>query len=150
VTDVAEVQDIRTGRCLCGAVSLRARLPGTGFEACHCTQCQRWTGGGPYMAILVDDLEIAGADMIAAYRASDWGERAHCRACGSPIYWRMQGRPVRMIAVGLLDDQSGLRLTDEIFVDHRPDWLPAAAGASQATEAEKVAELQTYLEGRHD
>ena len=141
---------IRTGQCLCGAVKRRATLPGSAIESCHCVQCQRWTGGGAYHAILADDLQVEGKDNVRTYRASDWGERANCATCGSPLWWRLQGRPVRMIAVGLLDDQSGLTVTDEIFTDRRAPWMPVHAGATQATEAEKQSELREFLESTHD
>ena len=44
----------RCGRCLCGAVTVRAELKSPEIGACHCGQCQRWTGGGPYFAASVD------------------------------------------------------------------------------------------------
>ena len=137
----------RTGGCLCGAVRFTATLPKTGVQACHCGQCQRWTGGGPLLSVRVADLEITGEDAIATYAASDWGERAFCQTCGSTLYWRMQGRPVAYMAVGLLDDQSDLSVTEEIFIDHRPGWLPPWPGATQSTEAEEMAKLTDFLEG---
>jgi hypothetical protein len=115
--------------------------------ACHCVQCQRWTGGGPLVTARATDLEISGGDRVLAYHASTWGERAVCGTCGSTLYWRMQGKPVASLAVGLLDDQSGLSVTEEIFVDFRPDWLPAFRGASQSTQAEQAAKLDAYLAG---
>ena len=136
----------RTGQCLCGAVTFKADVA-SGIQACHCGQCQRWTGGGPLVSVRATDLEIAGADRVAAYHASKWGERAFCGTCGSTLYWRMQGRPVAYVAVGLLDDQSGLTVTDEIFVDHRPPWLKPWPGATQSTEAEEMAKLQEFLAG---
>jgi len=136
----------RTGQCLCGAVTFRGSVA-PGLQACHCVQCQRWTGGGPLLTARVADLEIAGEARIAAYHASEWGERAVCGTCGSTLYWRMQGRPVAGVAVGVLDDQTGLTVTEEIFVDHRPPWLKPWAGASQSTEAEEMAKLQEYLAG---
>jgi hypothetical protein len=137
----------RSGGCLCGAIRLTATLRDGAVQACHCTQCQRWTGGGPLFSVPVTNLAIAGEDSIAAYRASDWGERAFCRTCGTPLYWRMQGRPVAYIAAGLLDDQSGLGVVEEIFVDHRPPWLPLWAGARQSTEAEELTKLDAFLHG---
>ena len=139
--------DIRTGRCLCGGITFRADLPSPEFQLCHCGQCQRWTGGGPLTAIRVKDLDLAGEDNIEAYRASEWGERAFCRTCGTTLYWKMQGKPIAFVAVGLLDDQTGLRVSEEIFCDQRPDWLPAHAAASQSTEAEEYAKLDAYLKG---
>lgn len=135
----------RTGQCLCGAVKIRVTLPGASIQACHCTQCQRWTGGGPLFSVRAKDLEIEGEAAVATYRASAWGERAFCATCGSTLWWRMQGRPIAYITAGLLDDQSGLTVTQEIFVDHRPGWLPEWAGATQSTEAEELAELHKFL-----
>lgn len=142
------MSDIRTGSCLCGAVKIRASIPNPEFQACHCRQCQQWTGGGPHYAIVVEDLEVSGADTLLTYRASAHGERANCSTCGSIIWWKMQDRPVHDIALGLLDDQSGLTCTEEIFVDLRPDWYAPIPGAAQRTEAEMQAKLAAVLESR--
>ena len=137
---------LRTGQCICGAVTFQAEI-GDGIGACHCTQCQRWTGGGPYLSVRVQNLQIEGEDRVLTYHASAWGERGVCGTCGSTIYWRMQGKPLSNVAVGLLNDQSGLSVTEEIFVDCRPDWMTPYPGASQSTEAEEMAKLQDYLAG---
>jgi hypothetical protein len=136
---------MKTGQCLCGAVTLRTRLREPTVLACHCQQCQRWTGGGPLFTVRVEDLEIDGIENIATYRASDWGERAFCRVCGSTLYWKMQAGAVSGIAVGLLDDQSDLSVAMEIFTDHRPGWLPEWGSAGQKSEAEMHAQLEAHL-----
>lgn len=97
-------------------------------------------------AARVNNLELTGEAKVNAYHHSEWGERATCKTCGSILFWKLQGRPIGFVAVGLLDDQSRLALTEEIFVDYRPDWLPAFAGAKQRTEAEMKAELSAFLE----
>jgi hypothetical protein len=142
---MSDTADIRDGQCLCGAVSFHARLPTHGIHACHCTQCQRWTGGCPLLVVSVEDPEIKGKDALLRYEASGHGERAVCGQCGSTIWWRMQGRTVKGIALGLLNDQSGLRVTEEIFVDYRPDWFKPFEGASQSTEAEEFKKLDAFL-----
>ena len=134
----------RTGQCLCGAVKVSA-VVGADLQACHCTQCQRWTGGGPYLAVPVSDLEVEGETRLSAYHASAWGERAFCGTCGSTVFWRMQDKAPRSMAVGMLDDQSGLKVTEEIFVDYRPSWLPPFEGARQSTEAQEQIKLADYL-----
>ncbi|MEM1272273.1 MAG: GFA family protein [Pseudomonadota bacterium] len=133
-----------TGQCLCGAVRITA-VAADSFQACHCTECQRWTGGGPLYAIRVTDLRIDGEDAVRAYRHSAWGERVFCGTCGTALYWKLQGRSIAFVALGLLDDRSGKRLGEEIFVDHRPDWLPSAEGAAQHYEAEMKAQLDAFL-----
>lgn len=142
---MTDATDIRTGRCLCGAVTFSASLPGDAVQACHCRQCQRWTGGGPLFAVRVKDLQIAGEDNIRAYHASDHGERAFCGTCGSTLYWRLQGRTIAFLPVGVFDDQSGLTVREEIFVDHRPGWLPAWEGAAQHDESAMQAQLDAFL-----
>ena len=57
----------------------------------------------------------------------------------------MQGEVPRTLAAGLLDDQSGMRVTEEIFVDYRPGWLPPFEGAAQSTEAQEMAKLENYM-----
>lgn len=137
---------MRSGQCLCGAVTLRAKISGA-VQACHCVQCQRWTGGGPYLAAAASDVRISGGEKLAAYHASAWGERMNCATCGSTLYWCMQGQEPRSIAAGLLDDQSGLTVIEEIFVDYRPAWLPAWPGANQSSEAQEMAKLQEFQAG---
>ncbi|MEO0913000.1 MAG: GFA family protein, partial [Pseudomonadota bacterium] len=113
--------------------------------ACHCSQCRRWTVGGPLYSVRVDIEEISGDAQIAAYHNSKWGERAFCGACGTTLYWRMQGKPVAFVAPGLLDDQSGLEVKEEIFTDFRAPWMAPVDGASQSTEAEEMAKLEAFL-----
>lgn len=139
--------DRRTGQCLCGAVTFSATIPKPEIQACHCEQCQRWTGGGPLYSIRISDLELDGEAAFTQYRASEWGERVFCGTCGATLFWRMQGETPRFIAPGLLDDQSGLGVTEEIFCDRRAVWLPAHPAAAQSTEAEEQAKLKAFLEG---
>lgn len=132
-------------QCLCGAVGFEATLADDVIHACHCTQCQRWTGGGPLYTVRVKDVAVTGEENIRSYRASDWGERAFCGACGTALYWKMQDGEIGFLPVGLLEDQSGLHVGEEIFVDTRPGWLPHFEGATQSTEAEQQAQLAAYL-----
>ncbi len=134
----------RTGQCLCGAVTVSGKV-GTGIQACHCKQCQRWTGGSPYLCVRIEDAEISGAEKIAAYHASTWGERAFCATCGTTVYWTTQGDAPHAVAVGLFEDQSGMSVTEEIFVDYRAPWLPPFEGAAQSTEAEEIRKFDAWM-----
>lgn len=138
-------QDIRRGGCLCGAVTFSASVPSPDVTLCHCLQCQRWTGSGPLATVRVQDVALQGEEHIEAYHASAHGERAFCPTCGTTLYWKMQGKPVAFMPVGLFEDQSGWHVSEEIFVDHRPGWLPAHPGAAQQTEAQMQAQLKAYL-----
>ena len=110
-------------------------------------QCQQWTGGGPLINVHVETLSIEDDSFIGRYHASEWGERCFCTKCGSTLFWKMQGKLSRSLAVGLLDDQTGLEMAEEIFADRRPEWLAKWPAATQSTEAEEFAKLKEYLEG---
>lgn len=136
---------MKTGRCLCGAVTFRGDVA-SDIQACHCLQCQRWTGGGPLYAVRIKEIALEGETEINAYHHSGHGERANCRVCGSVLYWRLQGHGITFVSPGLLDDQTGMSVTEEIFIDGRPDWIAPVPGAAQRTEAEMQAQLREYLE----
>ena len=137
--------ELKKGECLCGAVKFRFSQPTADLQACHCRQCQRWTGGSPLIGVKVRDVQIEGEDRIGRYHASAHGERAFCKDCGTTLFWRMQGRGVDFLCAGLLEDQSGLSMTEEIFVDCRADWQPPWPDAAQSTEAEEIAKFQAYV-----
>lgn len=138
----------QTGQCLCGAVRFRFSLPARTLQACHCGQCQRWTGGSPLIGVEVQDCSIEGEDRIGRYHASDFGERSFCRDCGTTLFWKLQDGPVDFLCAGLLDDQTGMTMTKEIFVDRRAHWLPAWNDASQSTEAEEIAKFDAWMARR--
>ena len=133
----------REGQCLCGAVRVRAEVSDE-LMACHCTQCQRWTGGGPLYSLDVRGAEVTGAEHVVSYRHSAHGERCHCAVCGSVLWWKMQARPISSITPGLLDDKTGLRFVREIFTDTRAPWMAPVDGAEQTTEAEEMEKLAAW------
>ncbi len=133
------------GQCLCGAVRFTFTVRKPEIGACHCHQCQRWTGGSPLFCVRVKDVIIEGEENISRYRASDHGERGFCKVCGTTLFWKMQGEPIASLTVGLLDDAAGYAVTEEIFVDRRAGWQPAWAGASQSSEAEEFEKLERHL-----
>lgn len=137
----------RTGKCLCGDVRFTADVTAPEINACHCSRCRRSTGGSPYLSVQVGHVDLTGETHIGTHRASAWGERGFCKNCGSTLFWRMQDAPLSNLAVGLFDDQSNWHVTTEIFVDHRPAWLPQVATASQSTEAQELEKLNAALQG---
>lgn len=137
--------DIREGGCLCGAVRLRAELPGPDFGACHCTMCRRWTGSALLaMTVPVAKVEwLQGEAQITRYQSSDWAERAFCRLCGSGLWYRVNAPELHAevieIPVGLFDDADGLAMTSEIYIDRKPDsWAFAGEGRKVMTEQQCI------------
>ncbi|MGK7754001.1 MULTISPECIES: GFA family protein [unclassified Roseovarius] len=134
----------KTATCLCGAVTLDiAEAPDT-TGACHCGMCRKWSGG-IYLGLHVPagGATITGAQNISAYTSSDWAERCFCATCGTNLFYRvtapgpMQGD--MHVGLGLLDDPSGISLTEEIFIDRKPDGYALAGDHKRMTEAETLA-----------
>lgn len=100
----------RIGGCLCGAVRFKATLTGTSFGVCHCPMCRKWTG-----------LALLGMTVPAAN-----------------VAWR--GAEHIELPIGSLDDSNGLTMTNEIYIDHKPDsYAFAGAGRNVLTGADCVA-----------
>ena len=137
----------RTGGCLCGAVRFEADLAHANFGACHCEMCRRWTGSA-LLGISVPAAAVRwqGEDHIATRQTSGWAMRAWCRDCGSGLYFRVTTPGPYAddfeLPIGLFDDANGLTMTNEIYIDHKPDsFAYAGAGRKQMTRADCIAKF---------
>ena len=78
---------VRSGRCLCGAVRYSVRGPLRGIIVCHCGQCRRQHS---YLSAFTSaaraDVSLEGADGVRWFAASARGRRGFCAACGSSGY----------------------------------------------------------------
>ena len=139
--------ETRQGGCLCGAVRFTARLQNHAFGACHCEMCRRWTGSALLgISVPTADIDWQGAEHIATRATSAWALRAWCRECGSSLYFRVTAESpyahLTELPIGLLDDASGLTMTNEIYIDHKPDsFAYAGEGRNLMTRADCVAKF---------
>ena len=118
-----------TGHCLCGEIRFHGTYDaGHGLNACHCSQCRRWSGH-VWAAILPKTLEITGTP--AWYRASDFARRGFCATCGSSLFWQRDGSDIIDVAAGAIDSPTGLRLQGQIFVADRGEYYEIADGLPQ-------------------
>jgi hypothetical protein len=113
-----------TGGCLCGAVRYSVARWQGGATICHCGMC-RQSGGGPFMAF----APVAHADFaitqgaLKLYRSSDIAERGFCGDCGSPLIYRGVGSDHVSVALGTLDDPSGLAPIGQLAAEQAMPWL---------------------------
>ena len=131
----------QSGGCLCGAVRYTLRNAPAGFGACHCTICQR-ISGGINLAFNVEaaDIEITGAEAVRTYRSSEWAERSFCGTCGTNLWYRSLGENAGYsLGLGTLDDKKGMVLDREICVETKPDCYALAGDHPRLTSAEAFA-----------
>lgn len=126
------------GQCQCGAVAFTVENVDSGFSACHCRMCQRWSGG-IFLAVSVHGVNFGGEEHIGRYRSSSWAERGFCSQCGSHLFYRMLKSNEYEMCVGTFDDQSAFKLASEIFIDRKPDSYEFSGDHERLTEAETLA-----------
>jgi len=128
-----------SGKCLCGAVTFNAKIAEPHVGACHCVMCRKW-GSGPFMEVdCGTDVSYEGAENISTFSSSDWAERGFCAKCGSNLFYRLKESGQTMMAVGLLDDDSGLALKGQVFIDEKPPYYNFAEKTENLTGAEVFA-----------
>lgn len=136
------------GRCLCGDVRFTVTLKNTHLDACHCSYCRTWSGGGPFLGVPCAEPPVfESEEALGVYNSSEWGERVFCKSCGSPLFWRMKDGSHVSASAGTLDLSDEAKLTLQIFVDEKPAYYDFANKTKMMTGAEVIAEFAGGQEG---
>ena len=132
------MSETRKGGCLCGAVRYEAETDGR-FSVCYCKMCQRWASGVFMGAPTAAFTVTSGDDVLTVARTSDWATRGFCSKCGSNIYYYADDQESPSIAMGSLDDTTGMTPRIQFFYDKKPDGLGLDRETKTMTEAECMA-----------
>lgn len=132
-----------SGQCLCGGVRFQAASAEPKSGICHCRMCQRWAGG-PFVAVTASDVTFDGEENLEVFRSSDWAERAHCRKCGSNVYYKALKLESYEFAIGVIDEPGAHPVTGEIFIDRKPDAYAFAGDHPRLTEEETIEQYRDY------
>lgn len=130
------------GACLCGAVEIELTQDRSGVHVCHCSMCQKWSGG-PFLSlqgVKPEAMTIQGRDSISVFRSSDWAERAFCSKCGSNLWYSFLPLGHTSFLAGLFELPADYQVTEEIFIDEKPAYYDLAGNAPRKTGAEVIAE----------
>ncbi|HYE00223.1 MAG TPA: GFA family protein [Alphaproteobacteria bacterium] len=123
---------VYAGRCLCGAVTFKAKGEPKRIGICHCKLCKRDTGATGRVFVVYGAEKVAIAGQTEVYAASDKGRRAHCSVCGSPVFSQDVGSDELELFWGLFEERGdGWRPGYEIWTSRRAAWLPPIDGAQQ-------------------
>jgi len=118
-----------TGKCLCGALSYRAKDV-SDIWYCHCKQCQHLTG--LYIAaagVERANLEINGD--VNWLSISDRSQSGHCPECGSYLFWNARDFDTMSILAGSLNETEGLEVKGHIFVSEKASYYDITDGLPQ-------------------
>ncbi|QDA36817.1 GFA family protein (plasmid) [Paracoccus liaowanqingii] len=141
---MTEAAHMLEGRCLCGSVRLVVQGTGDSIEVCHCSMCQRWSGGPLFClhGLPEDAITITGEEHVSRYTSSEWAERAFCSRCGSNLWYHFVPGGTRALMAGLFTLQDDVKIGMQIFVDERQPWARLAAETPEKTGAHVVAEAK--------
>ena len=116
------------GGCLCGAVRYEWRGTGASASYCHCSDCQKATGG-PYtvgVGVAAAGLTLRSGKTKAYTTIADSGNpitREFCPECGSPLFTRAEVCPGMVwIKAGSLDEPELVRPTHQSWVEMAVTW----------------------------
>lgn len=131
---------------MCGAVRFEARDVPAKCGVCHCEMCRRWTGSALIgVTVPVDKVTFSG-DALRVITSSTWAERGFCNKCGSGMFFKvtLEGDYSGNIElpIGVFDDADGFEMSNEIYIDHKPDsFAYAGEGRTLMTRADCVAKF---------
>jgi len=134
-----------SGTCLCGAISISFVPPEAHIDACHCSMCRKWSGG-PHMGLpMVSDPDISGGENIVRYVSSEWAERGFCGKCGTHLFYYFKPRKGYSFLAGMFEGTNGFTMTEEIFIDAKPDYYHFSGNRERLTEAEVMARFNAAM-----
>jgi len=118
-----------TGSCGCGRVRFELSEPAKLAGYCHCTRCQKRTGGAASAQARVDGVSLrmlAGEELISGWRHPDGGaEKCFCSVCGAHLFSRdADDHRLMSVRMSAFDGDPGVRPSFRAFVDYAPDWEP--------------------------
>jgi hypothetical protein len=122
-----------TGSCLCGQVRYTADAEPMFTGVCHCTKCQKQSGGAFNVVVAVPTASLKVAGSLKSHTSKgDSGKDVvarFCPDCGSTITSEPEVMPgASILRAGTLDDTSWLKPTMEIFCDSKQNWVQLGGG----------------------
>ena len=117
------------GGCQCGAVRYRLLAAPLGIYACHCKDCQRFSGTTHTLSMVVraETVELTAGALTGFDKAADSGRTVRmlgCAACGTKIWNEPLASPaIRVVRPGTLDDSSWARPVGNIWTDRAVPWV---------------------------
>ena len=123
------------GSCLCGAVTFEVAGELGPIDACHCTQCRKWSGH--FLAgsdVPRSSVMVEGEENITWYHSSEKVRRGFCRHCGSSLFFDPLDREKHDwtgISMGALELPTNAKIALHIFVAEKGDYYEITDGLPQ-------------------
>lgn len=125
------------GGCLCGAVQYSAAAEPVMTAVCHCTHCQKQSGGAfsVNLGLPKESFQFtAGQPRVFQDKGSSGLPvyRHFCGDCGSPIFSDVVAVPgLIFLKAGTLNDTRWVKPAVELWCESAQPWVPHPEGTLQ-------------------
>jgi len=139
------------GGCRCGAVRYTLALNDLPLTyACHCTDCQTWSGSAFSQQALVPEAALEVSGSIVIYELTSPSGRTSrqrmCGVCHTRIFNTNSARAgVAVIRAGTLDRSNELVVTAHIWMRSKQPWLELPDNVPSWPEAPPPEEMARAL-----
>ena len=118
-----------SGKCHCGAISFKASVDPMRVLACHCSDCQTFSGAS-FRAVLpvpAENITISGAvkNYVKVAESGNRRTQAFCPECGTQLYaTEGEGEPkVLNLRLGCVEQRDQLPPVAQIWGTSAMPWL---------------------------
>ncbi|MEA3261894.1 MAG: GFA family protein [Pseudomonadota bacterium] len=117
----------RSGRCACGAVTLKLEGEPVAVRQCWCRQCQQIAAGGATHNAMfpTENVQFTGELAASSWTAASGNTLTFhfCPRCGTQAYAQSSARPqFRTVRLGFIDEPHGLKPEMAIWTAEAPAW----------------------------
>ena len=150
-------EEVFEGRCTCGDVRYRLTSGPMIVHACHCTECQRLSGGAFAINALIerDRVEILAGEPVAVPVTGTSGKPQaihRCPRCQVALWSHYPGGGpgLAFVRAGTLDEPARLQPDIHIYTSTKQPWLtlppdvPAVPEYYSAKEIWPAESLERY------
>jgi len=123
-----------SGGCLCGAVQYSSAAEPMVVAICHCTHCQKQSGGAfsVNVGIPKGSLQFTAGKPATYQDTGSSGQpvyRHFCDQCGSPIFSDVVASPqIDWLKAGTLNDTSWVKPAVNVWCQSAQPWVPFPEG----------------------
>jgi hypothetical protein len=120
---------------MCGAVQIEVAGDLKPPDACHCTQCRKWSGHiGVGTDVPRSACTIIGEANVTWYQSSKKVRRGFCATCGCSLFFDPIDRGKHDwigVSMGAFDDPTDTHIDIHVFVSEKGDYYEIDDGVPQ-------------------
>jgi hypothetical protein len=117
-----------SGQCHCGSISFTAMIDPSKVMACHCKDCQTFSGA-PFRAVVpapVETVSMSGTPKLYVKVAESGNRRAQafCADCGTQLYASEADAPKMLnFRLGSINERAKLAPVIQVWGQSAMPWL---------------------------